>query len=284
MLTNLLVEGPNGGNAITLTNSSDILNLNGFSLTLGKENVASTISGNGFILGNSGSSMSILGSGALGTIRFDQTTPGTTNALNNFTINRTTTGSIVLGNTIAVSNALTITNGNVNLGTNIHTAGSLSFGGVSQTTDSSYGGTGSPAGTINTTYFAATTGVVNVGACTAYSITSTTVSSPACSSGASITLSNTTASNLPIGTYAVYYTLNGTTTGSFNATMTVSTAGSGTFSTGALNAGSTTITIDYLRNGCVSKPASGNTATFTVNANNTAGAASTIPTLLIGNK
>ena len=281
MLTNLLVEGPNGGNAITLTNSSDILNLNGFSLTLGKENVASTISGNGFILGNSGSSMSILGSGALGTIRFDQTTPGTTNALNNFTINRTTTGSIVLGNTIAVSNALTITNGNVNLGTNIHTAGSLSFGGVSQTTDSSYGGTGSPAGTINTTYFAATTGVVNVGACTAYSITSTTVSSPACSSGASITLSNTTASNLPIGTYAVYYTLNGTTTGSFNATMTVSTAGSGTFSTGALNAGSTTITIDYLRNGCVSKPASGNTATFTVNANNTAGAASSTPTLCI---
>jgi hypothetical protein len=264
MLTNLLVEGPNGGNAITLTNSSDILNLNGFSLTLGKESVASTISGNGFIRGSSASSISILGTGALGTIRFDQTTPGTTNALNNLTINRTTSGTVVLGNAIAVSNALTITNGNLHLGTAIHTAGSLSLGGATQTTASSYGGTGSPAGNINTTYFAATTGVVNTGSCATYSLTSTTVSSPVCSSGASITLASSTTSNLPIGTYTVYYTLTGVNTGSFNTSMTVSAAGSGTFTTGSLSSGSTTITVNYLRNGCVSA-ISGSTATFTVN-------------------
>jgi hypothetical protein len=264
MLTNLLVEGPNGGNAMTLTNSSDILNLNGFALTLGKAAVASTISGNGSILGSSASSISILGTGALGTIRFDQTTPGTTNALNSLTINRTTSGTVVLDNAIAVSNALTITNGNVNLGTAIHRAGSLSLGGATQTTASSYGGTGSPAGNINTTYFAATTGVVNAGSCATYSLTSTTVSSPVCSSGASITLTSSTTSNLPIGTYTVYYTLTGVNTGSFNTSMTVSAAGSGTFTTGSLSSGSTTITVNYLRNGCVSA-ISGSTATFTVN-------------------
>jgi hypothetical protein len=231
---------------------------------LGKESVASTISGNGFIRGSSASSISILGTGALGTIRFDQTTPGTTNALNSLTINRTTSGTVVLGNAIAVSNALTITNGNLNLGTVIHTAGSLSLGGATQTTASSYGGTGSPAGNINTTYFAATTGVVNVGSCATYSLTSTTVSSPVCSSGASITLASSTTSNLPIGTYTVYYTLTGVNTGSFDTSMTVSSAGSGTFTTGSLSSGSTTITVNYLRNGCVSA-ISGSTATFTVN-------------------
>lgn len=46
MLANLLVEGPNGGNAITLTNASDILDLNGNTLTLGKANVASIFTGN----------------------------------------------------------------------------------------------------------------------------------------------------------------------------------------------------------------------------------------------
>lgn len=280
MLTNLLVEGPNGGNAMTLINSTDILNLNGFALTLGKENINSSISGNGFLRGSSSSSISILGSGALGTLRFDQTTPGSTNAINSLTINRTNTGSVVLGNTVAVGNDLTITNGKLNLGINIHSAGSLILGGNSQTTSSSYGGTNSPAVTINDTYFATNVGVVNVGSCTDYSITSTTVTS-SCAAGASIILANTITSNLPTGTYTVYYTLNGTNTGSYNATMSVNTAGSGTFSTGNLNIGSTTITIDYLRYGCVSKPVSGNSATFTVNANNSSGTASSTPTLCI---
>jgi hypothetical protein len=282
MLTNLLVEGPNGGNAITLTNSSDILNLNGFALTFGKATVASTISGNGSIVGSSASSISILGTGALGTIRFDQTTPGTTNALGSLTINRTNSGSAVLGNSVVISNALTITNGNVNLGTAIHRAGSLSLGGVTQTTASSYGGTGSPAGTINTTYFAANTGVVNVGSCATYGITSTAVSSPVCSSGAIVSLTSSTTSNLPVGTYTVYYTLTGENTGSFNTLMTVSSAGTGTFITGSLSPGSTTITVDYLRNGCVSA-VSGSSATFTVNNVSSAAVISGSTTTCSGN-
>ncbi len=67
LLNNLLCEGPNGGNAITLTSSTDILN----TLTLGKASVNSTIIGIGIIRGDSSSSISILGTGAFGTIRFN---------------------------------------------------------------------------------------------------------------------------------------------------------------------------------------------------------------------
>ena len=265
MLTNLLVEGPNGGNAITLSNSTDVLSLNGFALTIGKANVSSTISGSGAIRGSSSSSLSILGSGAFGTVNFDQSTPGTTNALGSLTIDRTTSGSVVLGNAVAVTNAITITNGNVDLGTAFHTAGSLTLGATAQGTGSSYGGTGSPAATVNSTYFAATTGAVNVGSCSTYSITST--SATAClGSAATVTLSNSTSALLPVGTYTVYYTLTGANTGSSSSTMIVTAAGSGSFTTTAItNNGATALTINYLRNGCVSATSSGNTTSITVN-------------------
>jgi hypothetical protein len=270
MLTNLLVEGPNGGNAMTLTNSSDVLNLNGFSITLGKATVACTILCNGSIRGSSSSSMSILGVGALGTIRFDQTTPGTTNALNNFIVNRTSSGSVVLANPIAVSNTLTITNGNLNLGTNRHTANTLTLGTTAQITGSSYGGTSSPAENINTTYFAPTSGYVNVGNCTIYSLTST--SATAClGNAATVTLTNSTTSELPIGTYAVLYTLSGANTGSGVGTMVVTSAGIGTFATTNItNNGTTTVTINFIRNGCVSEISNNNTATISINAFQTA--------------
>jgi len=266
LLKDLLIAAPNMGNAITLSTSADILDLNGFNLTLGTSGQSSTVSGNGFVKASSTSSLTLLGTGALGTIRFDQTTPGTTNALGALTINRTNSGSVLLGNAIAVTNALTITEGNVNLGTAIHSAGSLSLGGTSQTTSSSYGGTGSPAATINTTYFAATTGVVNVGNCSAYSITST--SAVACvGSAATVTLSNSTTSQLPVGNYTVFYTLTGANTGSSSSAMTVTAAGSGSFATTTIaNSGATTITINYIRNGCVSAISSGNTAAITINA------------------
>ena len=264
----LLTAAPSMGNSITLSNSIDILDLNGFNLTLGSSGLSSSVSGNGFIKGSNTSSLTLLGTGNLGTVRFDQTIPGTTNALNNFTINRTTSGSVVLGNAVTVTNALTITNGNVNLGTAYHTAGSLTLGVATQEIGSSYGGTGSAAATINTTFFAGTTGVVNVGNCSSYSLTSTSVASPSCSgSGASVTLANATTAHLPAGTYTIYYTLTGANTGSYTASMTVSTAGSGTFTTGSLvNTGSTIITINNIRNGCVSAISVNNTATFTVNS------------------
>ena len=146
MLTNLLCGGPNGGNAMTLTSGTDILDLNGNTLTLGTAVVGSTLSGNGLIKGSSTSSISILGDAALGTIRFDQSTPGTTNVLQNFTINRTSTGSLTLGNSLVVNGSLTLTAGTLSVGANTLTingsvsrtsgtinasAGTLAFGNAS---------------------------------------------------------------------------------------------------------------------------------------------------------
>jgi hypothetical protein len=133
MLTNLLVEGPNGGNALTLSNSTDILDLNGFTLTLGKTSTASGLSGNGFVRGSATSSLSILGTGSLGTLRLDQTTPNTTNTLQNLTINRTSTGSVTLGNNLRIEETLTLTEGSFVVGANtltingnlIRTSGSI---------------------------------------------------------------------------------------------------------------------------------------------------------------
>ena len=126
MLTNLLVEGPNGGNALTLTNSTDILDLNGFTLTLGKASVTSGVTGNGSFCGSASSSLSILGTGSLGTLRFDLTTPGTTNVLQNLTLNRTATGIVTLANNLNVNNSITLTDGSFVLGSN-----TLNFSGSS---------------------------------------------------------------------------------------------------------------------------------------------------------
>ncbi|QBZ96594.1 T9SS type A sorting domain-containing protein [Flavobacterium sangjuense] len=131
----LLTAGPNGGNAITLTGSSDVLDLNGKTLTLGVAGNSSTISGTGIFRGNSTSKMIINGTGAFGTVRFDQTTPGTSNLLSNFTLNRTS-GSIVLGNDLNVSTDLTLTDGTIDLGSSnltIGTAGTITVSGPSTT-------------------------------------------------------------------------------------------------------------------------------------------------------
>ena len=112
LLNDLLCEGPNGGNAITLTNSTDILDLNGNTLTLGKANVNSVITGSGYIRGSSSSNISILGSENLGTILFDQSIPGTSNVLNNFSFNRTS-GSVTIGNSLIISGNFEVFQGTI---------------------------------------------------------------------------------------------------------------------------------------------------------------------------
>jgi hypothetical protein len=80
-------------------------------------------------------------------------------------------------------------------------------------------------------------------------------------------LSNSTTSQLPVGNYTVFYTLTGANAGSSSSAMNVSAAGSGSFTTTTIaNSGATTITINYIRNGCVSAISSGNTAAITINA------------------
>lgn len=85
------------------------------------------------IIANGSSNLVIGGSGALGTLFFDQTTAGksfgtgntdyvplsqgTTNRLNNLTINRTSSGIITLGNEVQITNLLTLTAGTLECGT-----------------------------------------------------------------------------------------------------------------------------------------------------------------------
>jgi hypothetical protein len=101
LLCDLLCEGPNGGNAITLTSSTDIFDLNGYSLTLGKLGVSSNFSGSGFIRSNLNSNIVIAGNFNTNSIKFDQTTPGTTNVLKNLTLNANS--SVTLGNALNIT-------------------------------------------------------------------------------------------------------------------------------------------------------------------------------------
>lgn len=118
LLQNLLVDETD--DPIQFAGTSSILNLNGYTATFGKAGTASTITMNSTsaIKGSSTSSLSILGNGTFGSIRFDQTTPGTTNLLQNFTIDRGSSGSVSLANNLSVGGTLALTNGTLTVGAN----------------------------------------------------------------------------------------------------------------------------------------------------------------------
>ena len=134
---NLLVDET--ADPIQFANTLSILNLNGFTATFGKAGTASTITMNSTsaIKGSSTSSLIILGTGAAGTIRFDQTTPGTTNVLQNLTINRTSTGTVTLGNALTVGGNLTLTDGTLTVGGNTLTYAGSSIARTSGVIDAS---------------------------------------------------------------------------------------------------------------------------------------------------
>jgi hypothetical protein len=112
--TDVTASAPNTGHAITFVNSTDILDLNSRTLTIGSSSVANDITGNGTIKGSSSSNVVILGTGSLGTVSF---TSGS-RSLNNFTINRTSSGSVTLGSDLTINGALTQTEGELLLGSN----------------------------------------------------------------------------------------------------------------------------------------------------------------------
>ncbi|RAR47215.1 ice-binding family protein [Flavobacterium lacus] len=157
LLNNLLCDGPNGGNALTLTNATAILDLNGFTATFGKAGVASGFSGDGFIRGGGNSSLFLLGSGAMGTLQIDNSIPGTANVLNNLTIDRTVSGGVILGTPISISGDLTVLNGTVTTPTLMTFNGSfpqniaglayndIAFSGAGAKTFTSHGAVGSTA-------------------------------------------------------------------------------------------------------------------------------------------
>jgi hypothetical protein len=119
----LLASAPNGGNAITFTNSNGVLDLNGQSLTIGTSGVAAAISGSGSIKGNAASNISILGTGALGTLKL----ASSYQTINKLTINRTTSGTVTLGSNVTVNDTLRVTAGNVDLNGNTVTLGNAAY-------------------------------------------------------------------------------------------------------------------------------------------------------------
>jgi len=144
MGNNLLCEGPNGGNAMTLTNTDDILDLNGFILTIGKSNVASGFSGNGYIRGSTTSDISILGTGSFGQLRMDPSSSGTTNALETLTISRTSSGAVTLGTALNIFDQLNVTAGTLT------TSGNLTLKSTTSNTArvTAIGATGSVSGDV----------------------------------------------------------------------------------------------------------------------------------------
>jgi hypothetical protein len=140
LATNLTCEGPGGGNAMEIDGAASVLDLNGFTLYLGKTGVASTynsgIASPGVIKGSATSSISILGTGALGTLNFVQTSPGTSNALQNLTINRTSTGTVTLGNALVVAGTLNLTDGALSGSLTYGANGILTYNGTSYSTTS----------------------------------------------------------------------------------------------------------------------------------------------------
>lgn len=116
--------------------SGVILNLNGNQLTIG-----GALTGTGTIRGSATSSLVVNGSTAA-VLRMDQTTPGTTNILNNLTINNS--GGVTLNNAIKVYGLVTLSsgaltsNGNLTLGATSTTA----YGQIANT------GSGSISGSV----------------------------------------------------------------------------------------------------------------------------------------
>jgi hypothetical protein len=81
--------------------------------TLNLAGTVASMSSTNNITGSTGSSISITGTGTLGTLLFDQTTAGTTNALSALTINRSSTGIVNLGSALNLAGNLTVTNGSL---------------------------------------------------------------------------------------------------------------------------------------------------------------------------
>ena len=106
-----LTGSPTINGALTLTNGKLTIGAN----TLSLAGTVASMSATNSLVGSASSILSVSGAGALGSLFFDQTTDGTTNKLSSFTINRTTSGTLTLGNKLVVTGLTTITAGNVNV-------------------------------------------------------------------------------------------------------------------------------------------------------------------------
>jgi hypothetical protein len=124
-LNNLTINRPSSG---SVTLGTDLALAGTLSFVAGKLNVGSNeLTLNGNVSGadasnnislNGASEITVSGSGSIGTLYFDQTTPATTNRLTNFTYNRSSQ-TVTLGNTLQVTGDITPTAGTLATGGNL---------------------------------------------------------------------------------------------------------------------------------------------------------------------
>lgn len=112
---------PNTTNKPALDGNITVGNLDlqtGASITVGANtfSINGAVSGTGVLRGSAASNLSIGGTGAGGTLYFDQTTDGTTNAFNNITMNKTSGGTLALGNKLVLLDTYTPTAGVLSTG------------------------------------------------------------------------------------------------------------------------------------------------------------------------
>jgi hypothetical protein len=196
----------------TLAFTSGKLSIGARTLTINGS--TSGMSATNSLTGSASSNLSIGGTGALGTIFFDQTTPGITNNISAFTLNRTG-GSVTLGNALVSGTSMTLTNGQVVLnGQTLQLNGSFS-GSTSANLVGSAGSVLTVNGAAGTLFFDQTTaGTTNF------------VSALNMNAGSSATLGN----NLSIGSGALNLTAGSTLADGGNV---ISLAGTGTHTSSA---------------------------------------------------
>ncbi|MDZ7648820.1 MAG: hypothetical protein U5K54_17525 [Cytophagales bacterium] len=127
---------------MTLSTSLEIVALRTLTLTSGNIvigtqtlTIEGTVSGSGGIVGGPASNLVIGGTGSFGTLNFSGT-----NQLLNFTMNRSSTGSVNLGGDLTILGSLSHTDGALVLGSNTLTisgAYARTFGTISVTSASS---------------------------------------------------------------------------------------------------------------------------------------------------
>lgn len=146
------ISSPAGTPTVTIANSvsfkgnynqsNGIVDLaSGTTLTLSGTVSSSTAS----LRGNNNASINITGTGALGNLYFDQTTPGTTNLFKDLTLNRTASGTATMNSDVIFGGTTTLTSGSLNIGSAVtleiagnftNNSGSGTIGGAADNTTS----------------------------------------------------------------------------------------------------------------------------------------------------
>lgn len=203
------------GGALTMT--AGRLSIGGNTLTL--NGTVSSMSASNCLVGSALSNITVGGTGSLGTLFFDSSTPGTTNNIYNLNINRTSSGNVGIGNDVEVSNVLTMANGIIQTSGSTTEVGITSTGSVSRTNGYVFGNLRKhvAAGAVSRTF--------EIGDNTGYA--------PASINFANVTVSGSLimSTTRPLSSHPNYATMNLSTSNAINRYWTMTNANTLAFTT-----------------------------------------------------